>query len=233
MPAGIEAVVEDGFTTLDFVDRSLVGPALETLRLAGSKVSKVTRVGPRTQYRLTEADAVAAGLLDAATVRPEALAYGDTGYAEDLESVGNAGARPHRPTVRGNAYVGKTPAADVMAVPGPSTTVNGSVPDDRVVPPLHEEVIDTVGETTIHSPQPQRPPAAGDGGSSTPPPVVPAPLPAVDPVSHATTQPAPAGGTPNEDWTNAEIKAYADANGIDLDGATKKSDMLAAIELAS
>ena len=41
MPAGIEAVVEDGFATLDFVDRSLVGPALEALRLAGSKVTKV------------------------------------------------------------------------------------------------------------------------------------------------------------------------------------------------
>ena len=228
MPAGIEAVVEDGFATLDFTDRALVGPALETLRQAGSKVSKVTRVGPRTQYRLTEADAVAVGLLDAATVRPEALAYGDSGYAEDLESVGNAGARPHQPTVRGNAYVGKTPAAAVMAIPGPSTTVNGSVPDDRVVPPLHEEVIDTVGATTIHSPQPQRPPVVGDGGSSTPPPVVPTPVPAPAP---AATQPA--GGTPNEDWTNAEIKAYADANGIDLDGATKKSDMLAAIELAS
>jgi hypothetical protein len=118
----------------------------------------------------------------------------------------------------------------VMAIPGPSTTVNGSVPDDRVVPPLHEEVIDTVGDTTIHSPQPQRPPAAGDGGSSTPPPVVPTPIPA--PAPAPAPQPAPAG-TPNEDWTNAEIKAYADANNIDLDGATKKSDMLAAIEIAS
>ena len=233
MPAGIEAVVEDGYATLDFTDRSLVGPAMETLRQAGSKVTKLTRVGPRTQYRLAEADAVAVGLLDAATVRPEALAYGDTGYAEDLQSVGNAGARPHQPTVRGNAYVGKTSAEDVMAIPGPSTTVNGSVPDDRVVPPLHEEVIDTVGDTTIHSPQPQRPPAAGDGGSSTPPPVVPTPLPAPTPgPAPAAPQPAPAG-TPNEDWTNAEIKAYADANNIDLDGATKKSDMLAAIEIAS
>jgi hypothetical protein len=58
--------------------------------------------------------------------------------------------------------------------------------------------------------------------------VVPTPIPAPAPAP----QPAPAG-TPNEDWTNAEIKAYADANNIDLDGATKKSDMLAAIELAS
>lgn len=221
MPAGIEAVVEDGFTTLDFVDRSLVGPALETLRLAGSKVSKVTRVGPRTQYRLTEADAVAAGLLDAATVRPEALAYGDTGYAEDLESVGNAGARPHQPTVRGNAYVGKTSAKDVMAIPGPSTTVNGSVPDDRVVPPLHEEVIDTVGATTIHSPQPHHPPVTGDA------------MPTVPPASVTPVTGDYPAGTPDDTWTVAQMRDYADDHNINLHGATKKADILATIEAAS
>ena len=37
------------------------------------------------------------------------------------------------------------------------------------------------------------------------------------------------GSTPGESWTNAEIKQYADDNGIDLGGATTKADMLAVI----
>ena len=86
MPKGIEAVIEDGFATLDFTDRTLVGPALEKLRLAGSKVTKQTRVGPRAVYNMPEGDAIAAGLLDSTTVRPDHLSYGDTGYAESLQS---------------------------------------------------------------------------------------------------------------------------------------------------
>lgn len=35
--------------------------------------------------------------------------------------------------------------------------------------------------------------------------------------------------TPDESWKNADIVAYAEENNIDLGGATKKSDMLAAI----
>lgn len=268
MPAGIEAVVEDGFATLDFIDRSLVGPALEALRLAGSKVTKETRVGPRARYTMPEGDAVAAGLLDGATVRPDSLSYGDSGFADTLQSVGNEGSRPEAPTSR-NLYVGATPAADVMAVPGPSTTVSGSKPTGRIVTPIHgsvkkygdyslpqphepddcthpgdgsgvaaDGVIDYVEPTRIHSKAPKRPTtttgitldAPGDatvdgenvGGGTTPSPP--------DPGFSVPTDPA---GTPSSDWTNAEIESYAKANNIDLDGATKKADMLAAIEAAS
>lgn len=35
--------------------------------------------------------------------------------------------------------------------------------------------------------------------------------------------------TPDDSWTNAEIKQYADDNGIDLGSATTKADMLAVI----
>ena len=35
--------------------------------------------------------------------------------------------------------------------------------------------------------------------------------------------------TPDESWTNADIKQYADDHGIDLGGATTKADMLAVI----
>jgi hypothetical protein len=40
-------------------------------------------------------------------------------------------------------------------------------------------------------------------------------------------------GEPNDGWTNAQIQAYATEHGIDLGGATKKADMLAAIAEAS
>lgn len=43
----------------------------------------------------------------------------------------------------------------------------------------------------------------------------------------------PEGEKPLAKRTNAEIQAYAEENGIDLGDATKKDDMLAAIELAA
>lgn len=261
MPAGIEAVVEDGFATLDFVDRSLVGPSLEALRLAGSKVTKQTRVGPRAVYSMPEGDAVAAGLLDGTTVRPDHLSYGDSGFADTLQSVGNAGARPEQPTSR-NLYVGATKAADVMAVPGPSTTVSGKKPTGRIVTPIHgsvkkygdyslpqphepadcthpgdgsgvaaDGVIDFVEPTRIHSKAPKRPPTTESITMDVPDEGGVAPLP-----NRPDTQPAPVdpvgvpAGAPDNTWTNAEIEAYAKDNNIDLDGATKKADMLTVIE---
>lgn len=283
MPAGIEAVVEDGFATIDFVDRSLVGPSLAKLVEIGSKVTKETRVGPRARYTMPEGDAIAAGLIDGTTVIPvDGLAYGDSGFAADLQSVGNAGARPTAPTSR-NLYVGQTPAADVMAIPGPSTTVGGSIPTDRIVTPIHgsikkygdyslpqphepgdcthpgdgsgvaaDGVIDFVEPTRIHSKAPQRPtkttgvtidvPAQipgsgietttpGGGSNSEEPPLVQTPTaPAVAPAAKSATPLTISSSDPN--WTVAELKEYADKNGIDLHGATKKADILKAIEAA-
>ncbi|WP_127572772.1 hypothetical protein [Georgenia faecalis] len=37
-------------------------------------------------------------------------------------------------------------------------------------------------------------------------------------------------GDPSDGWKNKQIEAYAQANGIDLGGASKKADMLAAID---
>jgi hypothetical protein len=172
MPAGIEAVVADGFATLDFTDRALLGPALETLRQAGSKVTADTRIGPRTVYRLLEADAVAAGLID-----------GQTAVATSAA----------RSTARG---------------------ITIDQPGDAVVD----------GEIS----------GGSDGsGSAGPDAVWPTPMPTVPPVEAPATASAYPAGAPDSDWTNAEIKSYADANNIDLGTATKKADMIAAIEAAS
>lgn len=40
-------------------------------------------------------------------------------------------------------------------------------------------------------------------------------------------------GAPDESWKNADIEQYAEENGIDLGGATKKADMLSAISAAT
>ena len=42
----------------------------------------------------------------------------------------------------------------------------------------------------------------------------------------------PAGGSGLEDKTVAQLRAHAEENGIDLGDATKKADIIAAIELA-
>ena len=45
--------------------------------------------------------------------------------------------------------------------------------------------------------------------------------------------PAPAeggDGVPDASWTVAELREYAKANDVDLDGATAKADILAAIK---
>jgi hypothetical protein len=108
---------------------------------------------------------------------------------------------------------------------------------------IADGVIDFVEPTRIHSKAPKRPPRTTSITLDTPPgesastpgpgAVWPTPMPTVDPVKgEAAAKPAPEG-TPNSDWTNAEIEAYAKDNNIDLDGATKKADMLAAIEVAS
>ena len=38
---------------------------------------------------------------------------------------------------------------------------------------------------------------------------------------------------PTSDWKNADIRDWADAHDVDLDGATTKADMLAAIDATS
>ncbi|QNL30140.1 hypothetical protein SEA_MARIOKART_13 [Gordonia phage Mariokart] len=66
MPEGIIAEVDEGFATIDFVDRSLRGPGLAKLIEigGGESIDTLTRSGPRRQYRVPEGNAREAGLLD-------------------------------------------------------------------------------------------------------------------------------------------------------------------------
>lgn len=49
------------------------------------------------------------------------------------------------------------------------------------------------------------------------------------PVEDEQSTDEPVKVVPDDSWKNADIEAYAADNGIDLGGATKKADMLAAI----
>lgn len=66
MPEGVVTTVEDGFATIDFVDRKQRGPGLSRLiALYGPEVIEtLTRQGPRRLYRVPEGNAREAGLLD-------------------------------------------------------------------------------------------------------------------------------------------------------------------------
>lgn len=66
MPAGVEVVVDEGFATIDFVDRTLRGPGIAALLAVGGPetVETLTLEGPRRVYRVPEGNAREAGLLD-------------------------------------------------------------------------------------------------------------------------------------------------------------------------
>lgn len=75
MPAGVDVFIEDGFATIDFVDRSKRGPALAVLLALGGPdlIETMTRTGPRTLFRVPEGNAREAGLLDTPTGGPEVV----------------------------------------------------------------------------------------------------------------------------------------------------------------
>jgi hypothetical protein len=94
MPAGVLVVVENGFATIDFVDKAKRGPALAKLFEIGTPpdaIEKLTRSGPRAVYLVPEGNAREAGLLDEADVQdaivgtveiPDSEPVPDTVFAE-------------------------------------------------------------------------------------------------------------------------------------------------------
>ena len=65
MPAGVEAVVEDGFARLTFLDESLVGTALgRLLAIGGPGTIETDTGGIRRAFVVPEGNAREAGLLD-------------------------------------------------------------------------------------------------------------------------------------------------------------------------
>lgn len=86
MPAGVDVIVDGGVATIDFVDRSLLGPGLaKLLSVAPAElVHKRTRGGPRPTYVVPEEYARAAGLLDDADIKPAPADSGSQTYDDGL-----------------------------------------------------------------------------------------------------------------------------------------------------
>lgn len=126
MPAGIIAIDDgNGFVTLDFVDKSLRGPALAALLEIGGPgtIETISRKGPRRMYRVPTGNAQEAELLDDETVEQVKSAGYDTGAAAALVAAdpnvnpGSDNANWHTPVAEhtsANAYVGQVPNAAVL-----------------------------------------------------------------------------------------------------------------------
>lgn len=126
MPEGVIATVDGGFATLDFVDTSLRGPALDKLLDIGGPgtIETLTRVkgSPRRQYRVPEGNAREAGLLDGGegsgyVSRPDTGAAAALAAAGGNVNPGEYGEDWHTPVGEhssANAYVGQTANEDVL-----------------------------------------------------------------------------------------------------------------------
>ena len=155
MPQGIIATDEgDGFVTLDFVDKSLRGPALNKLvEIGGAEtIETISRRGPRRQYKVPRGNAEAAGLVDDDTEQRTRSAGQDTGAAAALAdadpniNTGDDQADWHTPTGEyssTNAFVGQVPNEAVLDRPQVFTGEADSFGGSGDTAP-HRDVIDTV-----------------------------------------------------------------------------------------
>ena len=131
MPKGVDATVENGFATIEFVDQSLRGPGLAALFAAGTQpelVEKVTR--PRVAYIVPEGNARAAGLLDEAIEAPA------DGTWTELVSTDTGGPYTILPEIENpdgttplDAIIGTVEIPAGVPVPDPVFAEGGPLPD--------------------------------------------------------------------------------------------------------
>lgn len=241
MPQGVAVFVEHGFATIDFIDTSLRGQGLATLleHTPAGLVEKMTRSGPRVLYRVPEGNARDAGLLDEVSQTDVPFADKvDLGFAQALvDADPNAYDENHwhapLHTVEGHSYVAGRDGANAV-ITGPLRP-NQPVADAPEVPPIADigsaELQARIRENTIvpadyaatGAPREHHAPA----GQATIATVI------TNPFERAlaeNTDPAADGDL--KSLTVPKLKAYAEKHDIDLDGATKKADILAKIEAA-
>ncbi|UVT31445.1 endonuclease VII [Mycobacterium phage Sejanus] len=129
MPEGVNVVVEDGFATVEFVDKKLGGPALAKVFAQGTPPELVEkRTRPRVTYTMPEGNARAAGLLDEADV-PAAIV--DTTEIPDGEAV------PEPVLVEGGPLPdGSLPVLETSGDDAPKSWPDGEPNDDWKRPEL-------------------------------------------------------------------------------------------------
>ncbi|UVK60657.1 hypothetical protein SEA_PHANTASMAGORIA_17 [Mycobacterium phage Phantasmagoria] len=248
MPAGIAVELDNGFATLEFLDKAARGRALEALiRVGGpATIEKLTREkGARSvRYRVPEGNAREAGLLDDYEVGlSNVVASGGT----DATGI----VLPETPTSKGLVHGQQLRSGTYRG--GDTGNVHTTTPSDPVArgiaTPTHAEVIEHVAASGPVQPQgvpaeayPAPEPggayigmqglgeavtpaeaetsAAGDGG-------VVVDVPGDDDIVAKQAWPA---GEPNEDWKRSELDAYAASIGINTKNLDNKAAVLDALK---
>jgi hypothetical protein len=219
MPAGVEVFVEDGFATIDFTDRSRRADGFAKLleHTPVGLIQTLTRSGPRRQYRVPEGNAREAGLID------ESSGNGDSGEGDDAAQPGATGTYDPDPDT---GFADALKAADPFAeadqswhhpMPNVSDTAYGSGVG-TVTGPLRPNkatagTVPTVpaDAAELHADLQQRVHDATDAITDPPLP----PLRSED---------------PDETWKVDELREYARENEINLEGATRKDDIIEKIQ---
>lgn len=242
MPQGVAVFVEHGLATIDFIDPALKGQGIAVLleHTPADLVEKMTRSGPRVLYRVPEGNARDAGLLDEASQTDVPFPdRADLGFAQALvEADPNADGETHwhapLHTVNGHTYVAGRDGAN-GAISGPLRP-NKPIADAPEPPPIADlgsaQLQERIRENTL---APADYAATGaprehhvPGGQATIATVI------TNPFERAIAENADAeAGGDLASLTVPKLKAYAKKRNIDLDGATKKDDILAKIAAAT
>lgn len=248
MPKGVDVLVENGFATIDFVDRGTHRAGLRALldHTPSELIKKDTRGGPRVRYTVPVGNALAAGLVD---VPVDALAAGDTGFAAaSVKADPNANPGEfHQPihTVDGHAFVGGRDDVNghITGPLRPNKPVAQAVDRPTVAATT---AVDLQAHVKAGSPQPSdyAPVKGREGGApryqATIASVVqdPAAPEATPVVAQAVVSPEPEqaaaqsypDGEPSNDWKRAELDAYAKAvKKIDTTDLSSKAAVLKAL----
>lgn len=242
MPQGVAVFVEHGLATIDFIDPALKGRGIAALleHTPADLVEKMTRSGPRVLYRVPEGNARDAGLLDEVSQTDVPFPdRADLGFAQALvEANPNAGGETHwhapLHTVDGHTYVAGRDGAN-GAISGPLRP-NKPVADAPAVPAIAD-----LGSADLQVRIRENTPAPADYAATGAPrehhaPAGQATIATVitNPFERAIAENADVeAGADLASLTVPKLKAYAKKREIDLDGATKKDDILAKIADAS
>lgn len=238
MPQGVAVFIEHGLATIDFIDPSLKGRGIAALleHTPADLVEKMTRSGPRVLYRVPEGNARDAGLLDEVSQTDVHFPdRADLGFAQALvEADPNSGGESHwhapLHTVDGHSYAaGRDGANGVISGP---LRPNQPVADAPAIPPIAD-----LGSADLQARIRENTPVPADYAATGAPrehhaPAGQATIATVitNPFERAIAENAGAeAGGDLASLTVPKLKAYAKKHEIDLDGATKKDDILAKI----
>lgn len=243
MPKGIDVLVEEGFATIDFVDRRLRGQGIAALleHTPAELVEKITRSGPRALYRVPEGNAREAGMLDGENTVDHLADREDTKFAQQLvdsdpwEGKG-VWSQPRR-TVKGNAYVNGRDGAN-GAIQGPlrPNQPTGTPPArpaaaTESASELQARIKASTRRPADYQPKPYEkvsgPPIAVTRSGLHP--ARPASTVESAPVEKASTAATYDDGKPDMDWSRSDMDAYAEGLGLDPKKFSNKEKLLAAI----